>query len=95
MSVTYDPAKRLRTLVERGLDFADAPEVFAGLQATTQDVRHDYGEERMITVGYLRGRFVVLVWTQRGTYRHDISLRYGHAKEERLHAHRLHLDGPG
>ena len=30
MAITFDPAKRERTLSERGLDFADAGEVFAG-----------------------------------------------------------------
>jgi uncharacterized DUF497 family protein len=28
--ITYDPAKREKTLRERGLDFADAAEVLAG-----------------------------------------------------------------
>lgn len=30
MKITYDPAKRDATLISRGLDFADAVEVFAG-----------------------------------------------------------------
>jgi uncharacterized DUF497 family protein len=30
MAISYDPAKRDETLAERGLDFADAEEVFAG-----------------------------------------------------------------
>ncbi|MGH6908429.1 MAG: hypothetical protein ACREDX_11295 [Aestuariivirga sp.] len=30
MHITYDSAKRLKTLAERGLDFEDAVEVFAG-----------------------------------------------------------------
>jgi uncharacterized DUF497 family protein len=30
MRITYDPAKRQKTLDERGLDFEDAPAVFAG-----------------------------------------------------------------
>jgi uncharacterized DUF497 family protein len=31
MRVTFDPAKRAKTLAERGLDFADAEVVFAGV----------------------------------------------------------------
>ena len=31
MAITFDPAKRDETLAERGLDFADAEQVFAGL----------------------------------------------------------------
>ena len=30
MKISYDPVKRAKTLKERGLDFADAAEVFAG-----------------------------------------------------------------
>ncbi|WP_424140047.1 BrnT family toxin [Roseomonas chloroacetimidivorans] len=83
MEITFDPAKRDRTLQERGLDFSDAAEVFRGITATAPDERHEYGEPRFITAGYLRGRFVVLVWTPRGTARRIISMRYGHADEER------------
>ncbi len=80
--ITFDPAKRAATLRDRGLDFADAPEVFAGREITIIDHRRDYGEVRYITAGYLDGDFVVLVWTQRDKARHVISMRYGHAKEE-------------
>jgi uncharacterized DUF497 family protein len=80
--ITFDPAKRAKTLAERGLDFADAAEVFTGLHATREDRRRDYGEPRFISAGYLRGRFVVLVWTPRGRARRIISMRYGHADEE-------------
>jgi uncharacterized DUF497 family protein len=36
MAVTYDPAKRERTLRERGLDFEQAEQVFAGLTLDIQ-----------------------------------------------------------
>ena len=90
MRISYDPAKRTRTLEERGLDFRDAGLVFAGRTATVPDQRKDYGEERFITAGHLRQRLVVLVWTQRGNTRRIISMRYGHAKEAKAWA--AHLD---
>ena len=83
MRITYDAAKRAATLEERGLDFADAATIFAGLHATLADDRKDYGEVRYITAGYLGGRLVVLVWTPRGSARRIISMRHAHAKEER------------
>ncbi len=83
MEISCDPAKRAKTLSERGLDFLDAPEVFAGKKATFDDDRFAYGEPRKITAGYLRGRFVMLVWTPRGPAVHMISMRYGHANEEK------------
>jgi uncharacterized DUF497 family protein len=79
VKITFDPAKRLATLRERGIDFAtDAEKVFAGDTATFDAKRSDYGE---VTAGLLNGRTVIMVWTQRGEARHIISMRYCHAKE--------------
>jgi uncharacterized protein (DUF4415 family)/uncharacterized DUF497 family protein len=75
MAITFDPDKRDRTLRDRGLDFADADAVFRGTTIDIPDLRQDYGELRIRTVGYLRGRMVVVVWTQRGDARHVISMR--------------------
>lgn len=83
MRITYDRVRRAATIAERGLDFADAAEVFSGLHATLADDRVDYGETRFISAGYLRRRLLVLVWTPRGTARHVISMRHAHAKEAR------------
>ena len=82
MRLTWDEAKRAATLTQRGLDFADAAEVFADDHFTASDDRRDYGEPRYITAGRLRDRFVVLVWTPRGDSRRIISMRRGHADEE-------------
>jgi uncharacterized DUF497 family protein len=90
LKITFTSAKREKTLIERGLDFADAAKVFAGRVATREDTRFAYGETRYITAGRLDGRFVVLVWTPRGDARHIISMRYGHAEEEE--SYREHLD---
>jgi uncharacterized DUF497 family protein len=83
VKISFDPAKREATLKLRGLDFADAGDVFAGDAVTISDERFDYGELRNITIGYLSGRCVVLVWTWRGESRRIISMRYAHGKEER------------
>jgi uncharacterized protein len=61
MKITFDPAKRASTLRDRSLDFADAAEVFAGNALNIPDERRDYGEPRIITVGSLRGRMVIVV----------------------------------
>ncbi len=82
MDISFDPAKRAETLLRRGLDFADAGAVFTGMTVTVQDTRHDYGEDRFITAGYLAERCVVLVGTPRGGARRIISMRRVHADEE-------------
>jgi uncharacterized DUF497 family protein len=81
VKVTFDRAKRLATLRERGIDFATDEKVFAGDTATMVDKRSDYGEVREITVGWLNGRTAIMVWTRRGEARHIISMRYCHAEE--------------
>ena len=92
MRITFDPEKRDRTLQERGLDFADAAEVFAGDTLDGQDDRKDYGEIRMITAGRLRGRMVIVVWTPRGEARHIISMRKANEREQARYRQRLGAD---
>jgi uncharacterized DUF497 family protein len=82
MRITFDPAKRARTLQERGLDFADAGKVFAGKTLDRPDIRQDYGEERIVTVGHLASGMVVLVWTPRGDTCHIISMRKANDREQ-------------
>ena len=79
---TYDPAKRARTLAERGLGFEDAAAVFAGATLTLLDDRQDYGEPRYQTYGVLGRRLVMAVWTPRGADRQVISMRKCNAREK-------------
>ena len=82
MRISYDPAKRQKTLDERGLDFEDAPLVFDGLTLEIEDTRRDYGETRMICFGYLEGRLVVIGYTPRGSVRHIFSMRKANGREK-------------
>ena len=82
MFITYDPKKRTRTLEERGLDFADAAEVFAGPTFEMQDTRRDYGEERVLCYGYLRGQLVMIGYTVRGEERRVFSMRRANEREK-------------
>ena len=82
MADEWDEPKRRKTLAERGLDFADARLVFDGAHFTRADERQAYGEPRFITAGFLRGRFVVLVWTERAGARRITSMRHGHDWEK-------------
>ena len=81
MRITCDPAKRQRTLGERGLDMRRAKEIFAGYHFTRVDDRFDYGEPRFTTVGWLDSRLVVFVWTPRGAARRIVSMRHCHERE--------------
>lgn len=82
MRVTFDPAKRTKTLVERGLDFEDAAFLFEGTTVEVLDTRRNYGEPRIICYGLLSGRLVVVGYTPRGTTRHVFSMRKANHREQ-------------
>jgi len=89
MAITYDAAKRDWTLRERGLDFEDAAKVFAGLTIDIPDLRRDYGEPRINTVGHLDGRLVIVCWTPRGNSRRVISMRQANEREKARYGQRF------
>jgi uncharacterized DUF497 family protein len=80
--VTFDAAKRQKTLDERGLDFKDAAVVFKGVTVEVEDVRKEYGERRIICFGKLKGRMVVVGYTPRGAERHVFSMRKANDREQ-------------
>jgi uncharacterized DUF497 family protein len=89
VQIEFDTDKRDKTLTERGLDFSRAPEVFAGPLLNRADERFDYGEQRFITFGLLDARWVILIWTLRGTVRRIISMRLANDREITKYAHRV------
>ena len=89
MEIEYPAAKRDATLADRRLDMARAVDVFDGATLTVEDDRQDYGEVRQITIGFLDGRMVVMVWTQRGTARRIISLSKANEREQKAYAGRF------
>lgn len=80
--ITFDPLKRDKALVERGLDFADAEIVFQGVTLELEDIRKAYGEQRIICFGLLAGRMVVVGYTPRGADRHIFSMRKANEREK-------------
>ena len=82
MRITFDQPKREKTLVERGLDFADAVLVFEGVTVEVEDTRKNYGEPRIICYGLLGGRMVVVGYTPRGADRHIFSMRKANEREK-------------
>jgi uncharacterized DUF497 family protein len=89
VDIEFDPAKRRATLDARGMDMADAGEVFFSDQITFADIRFEYGERRFVTIGYLGDRMVVLAWTARGDARRIISMRKANERETKKYGPRL------
>ena len=86
-SITFDPAKRDKTLRERGLDFEHAAIVFRSKTFTKPSDVGLHNEERQITVGFLNKRMVVVVWTERNNSRRIISMRYANERERTIYRH--------
>ena len=60
----WDRAKRQRTLQERGIDFADMGALWDGRPVVeAEDTRRPYPERRLVRVGRVQGRLVVVTWT--------------------------------
>ena len=82
MNLTWDEPKRQAALADRGIDFADAQQVFARCLYEFEDIRHDYGECRMICIGFLADRLMVVGYVQRGESRHIFSMRKANDREK-------------
>jgi uncharacterized protein len=62
MEFRWDPKKNRDNLRKHGLDFADASEVFQGPLVARPDTREDYGEERWLGIGNIRGLVVAVAF---------------------------------
>jgi uncharacterized DUF497 family protein len=85
MNFEWDEAKRQSNLRKHRLDFADAESVFTGATFTFEDDRFEYGEDRYITLGLLRGTVVVIAHTEREDIIRVISMRKAIKNEQRLY----------
>ena len=86
MEFEWDAAKNSSNFAKHGLDFADARLVFAGPCVTFVDHRFDYGEERLISLGMLDGRVVVIAHAPRGLdVTRIISMRKANRREQKTY----------
>jgi uncharacterized DUF497 family protein len=89
MRYEWDEAKNSSNLTKHGLKFEDAEQVFSGPCVTFVDDRFDYGEERLITLGLLAGRLVVIAHAPRDEETRIISMRKGNQREQEIYKKRL------
>jgi len=66
MQFEWDDDKARANLLKHGVDFEDALQIFAGRVLLAPDLRYDYGEDRFIALGELRGSVLRIVFTKRG-----------------------------
>lgn len=65
MKYSWDPGKSAANLHERGFDFLFATLIFDAPRLEKEDIRRDYGERRMITIGIADGITLTVVYTDR------------------------------
>ena len=89
MEYEWDPAKNRSNFAKHNLDFEDAELVLAGPCVTFEDRRFDYGEDRIVTLGVLEGRTVVVTHVLRGESTRIISMRKANRREQKVYQERL------
>ncbi len=85
--MNYDPTKREINLAKHGIDLIDCPAVFDYPMLTQQDNRITYGEERLISLGWLNGKVILMVWvdeTEQGP-------RYISCREAQRHEQKVYF----
>ena len=85
MNFEWGDTKRKSNIKKHGIDFIDAPMIFAGYTLTIEDDRYNYGEERFVTFGILDGRVVVVVHTETENSIRIISIRKATKHEEKAY----------
>ena len=82
MRFEWDEAKRRANIAKHGIDFLDVPRMFSSVMLVGPDVRKDYGEIRQIGFGFIRGRLMTVVFTERTKVIRIISARKANSREE-------------
>jgi uncharacterized protein len=81
MRVTFDNAKDRLNREKHGLSLALGEEVIRLAVTTVADARFDYGEDRLVSFGYIRDRLYVCVYTVREDEIRIISVRKANDRE--------------
>lgn len=81
MKITYDMAKNIRNIEERGLAFDLVENLDWNSAKIIEDIRKDYGDRRFRVAGLINGRLYIVVFTPRNDDLHVISFRKANARE--------------
>lgn len=85
MRFEWGEAKKQANIRKRGIDFNGVPDIFQHPMLVLRDDRVSYGEERWISIGWIKVLIDVVVWTeQRGDVICIISSRKA-TKQEATH----------
>ncbi len=83
----WDHHKNRANIRKHGIDFNSVEEMFRYPMLVMPDTREDYGEERTVSIGWLREHVGVVVCTERrGDVIRIISVRKATREESRIYA---------
>ncbi|MDQ6958615.1 MAG: BrnT family toxin [Mariprofundaceae bacterium] len=83
MEFEWNEEKCKANRVKHGIDFDVTADFDWSLAWTKEDKRLDYGEPRYISIGPIRGRLHIMVWTLRGDVVRIINFRKANRREVR------------
>jgi uncharacterized DUF497 family protein len=81
MDITYDSNKNKRNIAERELSFDRVVDFDFETALYSVDDRHEYGEARIVAIGYLENRLHVLCFVETENGVRVISFRKANSRE--------------
>ncbi len=85
MDFEWNERKNEANIAKHGIDFDEAIGIFTGFVTERKDIRRDYGETRIIAIGVMERRELVVVYTMRGEICRIISARRARLNERRTY----------
>lgn len=84
--ITWDESKRQGNIAKHSIDFVDAESIFDFPMVTREDDRYyEDGEQRFQSLALLQGRIVFVVWVERESGAHIISIRKAERHEQKIY----------
>jgi hypothetical protein len=83
--IEFDPRKNRANLEKHGIDLPTAARIWNDVVLEREDDRRDYGETRIVALGAIEGRVLVVVYTWRGDRRRLISARKANTDESQIY----------
>ena len=89
MTAIWDEAIREDILAGTGLDVSGVDQFFAGVRLESPAVDDPVVQRRIVSIGFLAGRMVVLAWEARGGDRRILGMRLANEREQTRFGERL------
>ncbi len=86
MEIVFNSTKDATNKEKHGVSLGTASDFEWDEAVTWPDIRKNYGEDRMVGIGYIGNRLHVIVFVDRGDERRIISLRKANKREESIYA---------